>query len=170
LTVEFGWLGLKPLPSLPTLSTHPHSDNDSRQGYLDDPTVPKDSVTPTFATAMLRINNERWEGVPFFLKCGKATNERKAEVRIQYKEVSGDVFPPGVLKRDELVIRVSPNEAVYMKLNTKRPGFGFEADETELELTMADRYRGIRLPDAYERLFFDLFRCVGVKWNFGDHH
>lgn len=31
-------------------------------GYKDDPTVPKDSVTPTFAQLVLRINNERWDG------------------------------------------------------------------------------------------------------------
>lgn len=31
-------------------------------GYKDDQTVPKDSVTPTFAQLVLRINNERWDG------------------------------------------------------------------------------------------------------------
>jgi glucose-6-phosphate 1-dehydrogenase len=40
-------------------------------GYLDDPGVPKDSVTPTYAAAVLYIRNEQWEGVPFILKCGK---------------------------------------------------------------------------------------------------
>lgn len=32
-------------------------------GYLDDPTVPNGSNTPTFATMVLRIHNERWEGM-----------------------------------------------------------------------------------------------------------
>lgn len=50
------------------------------QGYLDDPQVPKDSITPTFAQAILWINNPRWHGVPFILKCAKAVDERKAEV------------------------------------------------------------------------------------------
>ena len=62
-----------------------HPDDDGKEGYLDDPTVPKGSVTPTYAAAVLRINNERWDGVPFILRCGKALNERKAEVRIQYR-------------------------------------------------------------------------------------
>ncbi|KAI6194089.1 Glucose-6-phosphate 1-dehydrogenase [Aphelenchoides besseyi] len=139
-------------------------DEDARTSYLDDPTVPNDSVTPTYATAVLFVNNERWEGVPFFLRCGKALNERKAEVRIQYKEVAGDIFPSGALKRDKLVIRVQPNEAVYMKLNTKRPGFHFEAEETKLDLTFNSRFKDLRLPDAYERLFFDLFS--GEQYNF----
>jgi len=140
------------------------NDEDSRKGYLDDPGVPPNSTTPTFALAILRVHNERWEGVPFFLKCGKAVNERKAEVRIQYRDVAGDIFNQGSLKRNELVIRVQPNEAVYMKLNTKRPGFSFESEETELDLTFNSRYTGLRFPDAYERLFFDLFG--GQQYNF----
>uniref|UniRef100_A0A7E5A148 Glucose-6-phosphate 1-dehydrogenase n=1 Tax=Panagrellus redivivus TaxID=6233 RepID=A0A7E5A148_PANRE len=137
---------------------------DGRTGYLDDAGVPKDSVTPTFATALLRVNNERWDGVPFFLRCGKAVNERKAEVRIQYKDVAGDIFDKGKLKRDELVIRVQPNEAVYMKLMTKKPGFGFDTEECELDLTYNSRYKDIRLPDAYERLICDVLS--GFQYNF----
>lgn len=32
-------------------------------GYRDDPTVPDNSNTPTFATMVLHIHNERWEGI-----------------------------------------------------------------------------------------------------------
>lgn len=46
-------------------------DPEERQGYLDDPGVPKDSITPTYALAVAWIKNERWDGVPFFLRCGK---------------------------------------------------------------------------------------------------
>ena len=63
-------------------------DPDARLGYLDDPTVPEGSSCPTFAAAVLKINNERWDGVPFILKCGKALNERKAEVALSYYALS----------------------------------------------------------------------------------
>lgn len=43
-------------------------------GYSDDKTVPSGSKTATFASAVLKINNERWDGVPFVLKCGKGKN------------------------------------------------------------------------------------------------
>lgn len=49
----------------------------SYPGYIDDPTVPKDSVTPTFAAAALFIHNSRWDGVPFLMKAGKALHIRK---------------------------------------------------------------------------------------------
>lgn len=40
----------------------PEGENHSRLGYLDDPTVPDGSCTPTFATAVLYVHNERWDG------------------------------------------------------------------------------------------------------------
>ena len=46
-------------------------DPDEKMGYLDDPTVPAGSTTPTFALAVAYINNERWDGVPFILRCGE---------------------------------------------------------------------------------------------------
>lgn len=37
------------------------------EGYKDDSTVSDSSNTPTFATVILRIDNERWEGHNFHL-------------------------------------------------------------------------------------------------------
>lgn len=52
---------------------------------------------------------------------GKALNERKAEVRIQYRDVSGDIFG-GRSKRNELVVRVQPGEAIYCKVGVQCGG------------------------------------------------
>lgn len=49
-------------------------DPDARLGYLDDATVPTGSNTPTYAMAVMKINNERWDHVPFILRCGKGKN------------------------------------------------------------------------------------------------
>ncbi|KAJ2000396.1 Glucose-6-phosphate 1-dehydrogenase, partial [Coemansia thaxteri] len=37
----------------------------SKPGYKDDDTVPKDSITPTFAQCVLHVDNDRWRGVPW---------------------------------------------------------------------------------------------------------
>ena len=42
-----------------------------KPGYHDDDTVPKGSVSPTYAAMTLWVNNPRWEGVPFIMKAGK---------------------------------------------------------------------------------------------------
>lgn len=90
-----------------------------------------------------------------------ATNERKAEVRIQFKEVPGNIFPEGQLKRNELVMRVQPGEAVYCKMMTKTPGMKIGAEETELDLTYNDRYQVI-LPGVYHLVYITWSILPGV--------
>ncbi|KAG1907168.1 glucose-6-phosphate 1-dehydrogenase [Suillus fuscotomentosus] len=130
-----------------------------KPGYLDDDTVPKGSVCPTFAATTLWINNERWEGVPFILKAGKALNEAKVEIRVQFKDVTSGIFKD--ISRNELVIRIQPSEAVYLKLNTKTPGYAFRAIPTEMDLTYKRRFTDTNIPEAYEALILDAIK--------GDH-
>lgn len=130
--------------------------------YIDNGDVPNDSNTPTFAMATLFVDNERWAGVPFILRCGKALNEQKAEIRIQYKDVPGGLFP-GVA-RNELVIRVQPNEAVYMKMMVKKPGLETIPIVSDLDLSYASRYVDLRIPEAYESLLLDALK--GDQSNF----
>ncbi|TWW56923.1 Glucose-6-phosphate 1-dehydrogenase [Takifugu flavidus] len=118
----------------------PEGEGDAKLGYLDDPTVPKGSTQATFATVVLYVHNERWDGVPFILRCGKALNERKAEVRLQFTDVPGDIFR-NQCYRNELVVRVQPNEAIYAKMMSKKPGVYFTPEETELDLTYKSRYK-----------------------------
>lgn len=104
-------------------------------------TVPMTTVTtPSGAVAVPMTPNLCPPGVPFVLRCGKALNERKAEVRLQFREVPGDIFGRQC-KRNELVVRVQPDEAVYTKMMTKKPGMFFNPEESELDLTYGNRYK-----------------------------
>jgi glucose-6-phosphate 1-dehydrogenase len=107
----------------------------------------------------MHINSPRWEGVPFILKAGKgallfrftrcsfrltldltskALNEQKTEIRIQYKDVTQGIFAE--ITRNELVIRVQPGEAVYLKMNSKAPGLSMRTVPTEMDLTYKRRF------------------------------
>ena len=48
-------------------------------GYKDDPTVPDESNTPTYASVVLRVHNERWEGKYYLMSYSKKNS--------QYQEV-----------------------------------------------------------------------------------
>ncbi|KAL0924026.1 hypothetical protein M5K25_004828 [Dendrobium thyrsiflorum] len=127
--------------------------------YTDDKTVPKGSLTPTFAAAALFINNARWDGVPFLMKAGKALHTQRAEIRVQFRHVPGNLYKRSFgtdLDRatNELVIRVQPDEAIYLKINNKIPGLGMRLDRSNLNLHYAARYSK-EIPDAYERLLLD---------------
>ncbi|KAK9827335.1 hypothetical protein WJX81_006694 [Elliptochloris bilobata] len=136
-----------------------HTAAGSQAGYLDDPTVPKGSRTPTFASCILRINNERWAGVPFVMKAGKALNERKVEIRVQFKPPAATIHNNSLdAMRNELVMRVQPDEAIYMKMVLKRPGLSVEPIVSEMDLSYKQRYSATFIPDAYERLLLDALR------------
>ena len=61
--------------------------------YIDDKTVPNDSLTPTFAAAALFIDNARWDGVPFLMKAGKALHTKRY-VRVNIIEWIDCAFIP----------------------------------------------------------------------------
>jgi len=151
-------------PNNVVLGQYIRGPNGEGESYLDDPTVPKGSHTATFATIVMFIDNDRWEGVPWILKAGKATNERKAEVRIQFKN---EMLPfKGDAHRNELVMRLQPAEAIYLKLMAKQPGLSpvGHLTQTELDLMYQSRYDNLVLPDAYSGLIYD---CIcGNQGNF----
>ena len=47
----------------------------------------------------------------------------------------------GKMRRNELVIRLQPNEAIYIKVMLKRPGMSLEPIEGELDLTYKDYFK-----------------------------
>ncbi|XP_026383317.1 glucose-6-phosphate 1-dehydrogenase, chloroplastic-like [Papaver somniferum] len=113
--------------------------------YTDDETVPKNSITPTFAAAALFIHNARWDGVPFLMKAGKALHTRRAEIRVQFRHVPGNLYKKNFgmdLDRatNELVIRLQPDEAIYLKINKEVPGLGMKLDRSNLNLHYAATY------------------------------
>lgn len=142
-------------------------DNGIEEDYTSDKGVPEDSKTPTFAAFVLYIDNPRWEGVPFIMRAGKALNERKSEIRVQFKRAAGaPLLFPGIgikthgLERNELVLRLQPDEAVYLKLNIKSPGLVGDPVLSELDLSYKTRYpdKFSKLPDAYTRLILQVLR------------
>ena len=82
--------------------------------------------------------------------------------------------------RNEFVIRLQPSEAMYMKLTVKyiqfslvffiifafdagfiffaqvkKPGLEMSTIQSELDLSYMQRYQGVTIPEAYERLILD---------------
>jgi hypothetical protein len=59
---------------------------------------------------------------------------------------------------NELVMRLQPDEAVYMKTNVKSPGLKTKPLTSELDLTYGDRYGDENMFDAYTRLILEVIR------------
>jgi len=130
------------------------------EGYLNEPGVPPGSRTPTYAVCVVWIDNERWSGVPFIFKASKAADKSKAEIRVQYRAVARPLTLDcrSDEMRNELVVRVQPSLAIYMKTVVKRPGLSMEVDMKELDLTFKQRDPNTDTKDAYEQLMLQAFQ------------
>eukprot|EP00931_Biecheleriopsis_adriatica_P088670 TRINITY_DN62940_c0_g1_i1.p1 TRINITY_DN62940_c0_g1~~TRINITY_DN62940_c0_g1_i1.p1 ORF type:complete len:536 (+),score=107.90 TRINITY_DN62940_c0_g1_i1:50-1609(+) len=141
-----------------------------KPGYLEDDSIAekdreKAKLVPTFAQCILHVNTPRWHGVPFIVKAGKALTTRKAEVRIQFKDAPASEFMFGThCPRNELVMRLQPDEAIYVKVNVKTPGLVNAPTQSELDLSYGERYREVYNPSAYTRLILEALR--GNQENF----
>ena len=135
----------------------PAGDAAGRKSYRAESGVAPESRTPTFASAVLRINNSRWKGVPFIVECGKALDEQLAEICIQFHAVPHNIFSSEVpqLPANELVIRVQPDEAIFLRVVNKVPGLKMRLEATELNLRYRTAFTGV-IPEAYESLLLDV--------------
>ena len=132
------------------------------EGYLQEENIPIDSKTETYAALKLYIDNERWEGVPFFIRTGKKMDNRETQVVVQFKAV-GDV--PG----NVLIIRIQPDEGVYFQFNAKKPGTEKELQQISLDFCQSCILENrINTPEAYERLLDACFkgdRSLFSQWD-----
>lgn len=120
------------------------------------------SDTETFVAIKAEIENNRWQGVPFYLRTGKRLAKRYSEIVIQFKPVVFNFLPStkNASNNNRLVIRLQPNEGIELKLMNKVPGLSetTELQNVGLNLSFDDAFEEHRSPSAYERLLLDVTR------------
>ncbi|MDO9519683.1 MAG: glucose-6-phosphate dehydrogenase [Pseudohongiella sp.] len=120
------------------------------------------SNTETFVAIKAHINNWRWAGVPFYLRTGKRMQRRYCEIVVQFKELPHAIFQEqtGQNPGNRLVIQLQPEEGIRLHLLNKVPGLdeNFPLETVSLDLSLSDAFTERHVPDAYERLLFDVMR------------
>lgn len=128
------------------------------EGYCEADGVAEGSKTPTYAALKLYIDNWRWQGVPFFLRSGKALQAKVSEIIIEFNEPP-HIFlplPEGQhLTPNFLSLCIQPSEGIHLRFETKVPDAPQETRSVDMEFHYADSFKGVSLPDAYERLLLD---------------
>ena len=121
-------------------------------GYRATPGVAARSTTETYAALELRIDNERWRGVPFFIRTGKHLAVTQTELRLIFR----DAEPLSFLAQrrqpsaNELVLRIDPATGLRMILEAHRA----DAPGPEpITLGMDFAHQGGAGPTPYETLF-----------------
>ncbi|NUM45557.1 MAG: glucose-6-phosphate dehydrogenase [Anaerolineales bacterium] len=126
--------------------------------YRDAEGVALGSRTPTFIAIKLFVENWRWQGVPFYVRSGKALAERTTEITLQFKQVPHLLFPDNTsLNPNRLSICIQPDEGIHLTFETKIPGGGMRSKSVDMDFHYDDIGEHT-LPDAYERLLLDALK------------
>ncbi|WP_417544342.1 glucose-6-phosphate dehydrogenase [Marinobacter sp.] len=131
-------------------------------GYLEEEGANKRSETETFVALKVEIDNWRWSGVPFYIRTGKRLPEKLSQIIIHFKPAPHYIFDPDQrhLANNKLIIRLQPDEGMSLKILTKDQGLhkGMRLRQGPLELTFSETFEAERIPDAYERLLWEIMK------------
>jgi glucose-6-phosphate 1-dehydrogenase len=128
-------------------------------GYREEADVASDSKIETFVALRLKVENWRWNGVPFFLRTGKRLPRRVTEVAVSLKKVPHMIFGGAEVQPspDVISMRIQPDEGIAIRFNAKVPGAGTQIRPVRMEFSYGSAF-GEAGPDAYERLLLDVIR------------
>jgi glucose-6-phosphate 1-dehydrogenase len=122
------------------------------RGYRQEPGVAPDSQVETFAVVRLQIDNDRWAGVPFYVRVGKCLPVTATEILVQFKRpprpILDELGPP---LPNYYRFQLTPEMVIALGTNVKTAGERMVGERIELVAHHQP-------PDAmhpYERLLGD---------------
>ena len=142
---------VKVLHAIQPLSQEQVSSDTFREqyrGYAASEGVEPTSRTAPFAAMKLGIDNWRWQGVPFYLRSGKAMSCRTTQIVIQFHAPPHKLFadsPRDLGEANRLVIQVQPAEGIQIHFQTKVPDAGMKMRQTDLSFNYQKEFRGARV-------------------------
>jgi len=124
--------------------------------YRAEKDVAPDSHTETYVALKCFVDSWRWNGVPFYLRTGKALAARRTEIAIQFKRAPGVLFRhlPTALEPNLMVIHVQPDEGVSLRFAAKVPGRKVRLSDVEMDFKYTD-YFNAAPSTGYETLIYD---------------
>ncbi|CAL1517131.1 glucose-6-phosphate dehydrogenase [Chitinophaga sp. MM2321] len=122
--------------------------------YRKEEQVAANSNTETFTALRLFIDNDRWQGVPFFLRTGKSMFRQSSVIVIQFKDSPHKIFKDDIVP-NRLIISIQPELEISLLFESKLPGLQMKLVPVEMDFTYQDAYTET-LPEAYEALLLDV--------------
>jgi glucose-6-phosphate 1-dehydrogenase len=117
------------------------------------------------------IDNWRWQGVPFYLRSGKAMAAKSTAISIFFQEPPHVMFPmppDAHISRNSLTICVQPDEGIHFSFQAKVPDTTARMRAVDMEFHYDDAFGPTAIPDAYERLLLDVIKGDASLFTRGD--
>ncbi|MDX2020533.1 MAG: glucose-6-phosphate dehydrogenase [Deltaproteobacteria bacterium] len=125
-------------------------------GYRDEPNVSPTSYMATYAALRLHVDSWRWEGVPFYVRAGKALAKTVTEVTVELRRPPPVVFAEPPPQNGNCVrFRLNPEVQITINARAKSPGEGMTGRPVDLSVMEEPAQGEAGRMGAYERLLGD---------------
>jgi glucose-6-phosphate 1-dehydrogenase len=141
-----------------------------KPGYRETPGVAPDSKTETYAAARLHIDNWRWEGVPIYLRSGKALWKRGTEIVVELKRAPEVIFrgtPVSSLGANRIIFHIQPYQGIEIQFQAKVPGPRLQLQPVHMKFGYGDAFRASRYT-GYEVMLYSCSRGDATLFSRGD--
>tara|TARA_R110002072_G_scaffold1780_9_gene14739 strand:- start:18654 stop:20546 length:1893 start_codon:yes stop_codon:yes gene_type:complete len=146
------------------------SGNEVKPGYRSEADVNPLSNTETFAAAKLQIDNWRWQGVPIYLRSGKALWKRGTEIVIEFKKPPEKIFKGTSvvdLDANRLVFHIQPYQGIELMFQAKTPGPTIQLQSVDMNFDYGDAFNASRYT-GYEVMIYACSRGDATLFSRGD--
>jgi glucose-6-phosphate 1-dehydrogenase len=127
------------------------------QGYRSEPGVAADSQTETMVAVRAEVDSWRWQGVPFFLRSGKAMGASRQIVTLGFHQPPLRMFrarlPDTPADRvNEIVIDFADPGSISAQFLAKVPGPELALGHATMMFDYKDSFASANALEGYERL------------------
>ncbi|HEX3344774.1 MAG TPA: glucose-6-phosphate dehydrogenase, partial [Polyangiaceae bacterium] len=141
-----------------------------KPGYRGEHDVAPDSKTETYAAARLHIDNWRWEGVPVYLRSGKALWKRGTEIVVEFKKAPEVIFRGTSvvhLGPNRLVFHIQPYQGIEIQFQAKVPGPRLQLQPVHMRFAYGDAFKASRYT-GYEVMLYACSHGDATLFSRGD--
>ncbi|MCX7097581.1 MAG: glucose-6-phosphate dehydrogenase [Methylococcales bacterium] len=136
-----------------------HVKGEKVKSYLQEDHIPANSVTETYASMKLYIDNWRWRGVPMYLRTGKRMAKAQSSISICFRHPPLQFFRDTnvqCMNQNWVLLGIQPEECIRIEMTVKEPGLEMSTRTSSLDASF--RNDDEKPIDAYEDLLLDVLK------------
>lgn len=136
-----------------------HIKGEKVNSYLQEEDIPANSVTETYASMKLYIDNWRWRGVPMYLRTGKRMAKAQSTISICFRHPPLQFFRDTdvqCMNQNWILLGIQPEECIRIEMTVKEPGLEMSTRTSSLDASF--RNDDEKAIDAYEDLLLDVLK------------
>jgi len=129
------------------------------EGYREIAGVAPDSTTETYFKVRAQLEHAKWRDVPIYLESGKRLGEAQKEIVVTFRHPTPCLCPPGGSHhKNEIIIRMEPQEEILIEFWVKKPGFSFATERKEFRYLHRAPKEHVPYVEEYAKLLLDCVR------------